>query len=70
MTDKDQERLLFLAKKVKELRHLKGVSQEEALNDTGIHFGRIEQGNRDVAYTTLWKVIDYFDCHPKEFFKH
>lgn len=68
MGSKDQERLLFLATKVKELRHLKGVSQEEAYNDTGIHFGRIEQGKRDVSFTTLCKVAEYFECDPKEFF--
>lgn len=68
MNSTDQERLLYLAKKVKELRQKKGVSQEEAYNVTGIHFGRIEQGKRDVSYLTICKIIEYFDCPHKELF--
>jgi hypothetical protein len=32
-----------------------------AYADTGIHFGRIEQGERDVSITTLKKLAYYFD---------
>lgn len=61
--------LLKLASKVKKLRVIKGVTQEIALIDTGIHFGRIEQGKRDISYTTLIKLCNYFDITPSEFFK-
>jgi len=27
---------------------------------TGVHIARIEQGKRDVSYTTLCKLADYF----------
>jgi len=60
--------LLKLASKVKKLRAHKGVTQEMALNDTGIHFGRIEQGKRDISYTTLIKLCKYFDILISEFF--
>jgi transcriptional regulator with XRE-family HTH domain len=56
-----REVLLHLAKKVKQLRIEKGVTQEQMYNDTGIHVARIEQGNRDVSYTTLVKIATYFE---------
>ena len=55
-----KEQLLNLAKKVKGLRKIKNVTQEQVLNDTGVHIARIEQGKRDVSYTTLCKLADYF----------
>jgi transcriptional regulator with XRE-family HTH domain len=60
--------LIKLAKQVKKLRKEKGVSQQNAYNDTGIHFARIEQGKRDVSYTTLIKICAYFDISLKDFF--
>jgi len=50
-----------LVKRVKELRIQKGVSQQNAYNDTRIHFGRIEQGIRDVSYTTILRICSYFE---------
>jgi transcriptional regulator with XRE-family HTH domain len=52
--------LLKFARRVKELRVKRGLTQEDAFNDTGIHFGRIEQGKRDVALTTIVRIADYF----------
>lgn len=63
-----KEELLKLASRVKVLRLSKGISQEIALNDTGIHFGRIEQGERDVSYTTLVKICKYFEIDMSFFF--
>ncbi|MFY0603263.1 MAG: helix-turn-helix transcriptional regulator [Flavobacteriaceae bacterium] len=60
--------LLKLANRIKSLRRLNAVSQEDAYNDTGIHFGRIEQGNRDVSYFTLVRISIYFDLTLEEFF--
>jgi transcriptional regulator with XRE-family HTH domain len=56
-----EEALSKLAKRIKNLRHQKGVTQQDAYNDTGIHFARIEQGRRDVNYTTLLRIAGYFD---------
>ncbi|WP_420604074.1 helix-turn-helix domain-containing protein [Flagellimonas sp.] len=64
---KDQE-LLKLATRVAQLRDQKGVSQQNAFNDTGIHFGRIEQGKRDISYFTLLKLCQYFEISLKDFF--
>lgn len=55
------ELLLFLAGKLKELRMEKGQTQEQVYDQTGIHIGRIEQGARDVSYTTLVKLAGYFE---------
>jgi transcriptional regulator with XRE-family HTH domain len=63
-----QELLLNLAKRLKELREHKKVSQEAVLNDTGIHIARIEQGKRDISYTTLFRLANYFDVPPSTFF--
>lgn len=62
MTPKEKAKLLsVLAEKVKTYRLAKGVTQQEAYDDTGIHFGRIEQGKRDVSYTTLVKLCEYLE---------
>jgi transcriptional regulator with XRE-family HTH domain len=56
----NKDLLLNLAAKLKGLRKTKNLTQEQVLNDTGIHIARIEQGTRDVSYTTLCKLADYF----------
>lgn len=66
-TEKD-ELLIKLANRVKELRIAKNLTQEDAYNDTGIHFGRIERGKRDVSFSSLKKICDYFEISLEEFF--
>ncbi len=66
--ERKKELLLNLAKKVKSLRLMKGISQETAYNDTGIHFGRIEQGKRNISFTTLYEICNYFNISLTEFF--
>lgn len=61
------EILLTLANRLKELRKLKGVTQEEVYNDTGIHVARIEQGKRDISFTTLCKLAEYFNAKLDSF---
>lgn len=69
MKNDNTERLLLeLAKKIKILRKRKGVTQEEALNDTGIQFSRIEQAKRDVQFSTIYKICNYFEITLKDFF--
>lgn len=60
--------LLALAKRIKSLRKEKGVTQAVCYNDTGINFGRIERGVRDISLTTLIKICAYFEIEPKDFF--
>lgn len=63
----EKELLLTLAKRLKELRKEKGVTQEDVYNDTGIHIARIEQGKRDISYTTLVRLADYFGAEIGSF---
>jgi len=60
--------ILNLSAKIKELRTNKKVTQQEAYNDTGVHFGRVEQGKTNVTYTTLIKLQNYFNCPIQDFF--
>ena len=63
----NQEILLTLANRLKELRKQKNVTQEDVYNDTGIHVARIEQGKRDISFTTLCKLADYFGVGLSKF---
>ena len=56
----NKELLLTLANRLKELRKQKNVTQEDVYNDTGIHVARIEQGKRDISFTTLCKLAKHF----------
>lgn len=67
-SSEEKKALLKLANRVKKLRTSKDLTQEDAYNDTGIHFGRIEQGKRDASYTTLLKISSYFDLTLEGFF--
>lgn len=60
--------LLELSNRVKLLRKERNLTQEDCFNDTGIHFARIEQGKRDISYTTLYKICEYFDISLQDFF--
>lgn len=63
----NKELLLSLANRLKELRKQKNVTQEDVYNDTGIHVARIEQGKRDISFTTLCKLAEYFDVDLNTF---
>ena len=71
MKSKDKKVLLTqLAKRVKELRNGKGVTQADALTDTKILFSRIEQGKRDVSLSTISEICKYFNITLAEFFEN
>ncbi len=70
MEDKTKKQILLeLSNRVKALRKERNLSQEDAYNDTGIHFARIEQGNRNISFTTLYKICKYFDISMQDFLK-
>jgi transcriptional regulator with XRE-family HTH domain len=58
-----------VALRIKQLRQEKGITQEDFLNDTGIHIGRIETAQRDFSMTTLQAICKYFGITASEFFK-
>ncbi len=61
--------LLELSRKIKKLRKERNLTQAECFIDTKIHFGRIEQAKRDISYTTLHKICEYFNIRLVDFFK-
>lgn len=68
MKDNTQEVLLGkLALRVKQLREEKGLTQYQCYVDSKIHFGRIERGERDISFTTLFKICEFFEISVKEF---
>jgi DNA-binding XRE family transcriptional regulator len=66
---KNIELLQKIAQRVKELREEKGVSQQQAYNDTDIHFGRIEAAKMNLSITTIHDICQYFEVSLSDFFK-
>lgn len=66
---KDIETLEYISEKFKKLREIKGVSQLDVLNDTGIHIARIETGKVNISVSTLAVLCKYFDINLSEYFK-
>lgn len=58
-----------IARRLKELRRAKGVSQETAYEDTGLHIGRIEADRNNITVSTLSRLCDYYDITLTEFFE-
>ena len=56
--------LIWLGKKIKLLRHQKGISQEELADIAGVHrtyIGMIERGEKNVTIITLSKFVVALD---------
>ena len=64
----DIELLDKIAKRIKELRAQKGITQEVFYNDTGINIGRIERSKRNFSISTLNKICAYLEISNEEFF--
>ncbi|MDQ3111773.1 MAG: helix-turn-helix transcriptional regulator [Bacteroidota bacterium] len=65
----DNQFLKRVALRIKQLRQEKGITEEDFLNDTGIHIARIETAQRDFSMTTLQAICKYFGISVSEFFK-
>jgi transcriptional regulator with XRE-family HTH domain len=66
---KNEALLQEIAKELKRLRRIKGVSQEDVFNDTEIHIGRIETGKTNISISTLSALCNYFGLSLSDFFK-
>jgi transcriptional regulator with XRE-family HTH domain len=66
---KNKKLLKKISLRIKELREIKGVTQEDFYNDTGINISRIERAVSDMSISTLERICLYFDIPFKEFFK-
>lgn len=61
--------LIELANRIKKLGRERNLTQEDCYNDTGLHFGRIEQGKRDLRVTSLVTICEYFNISLKDLLK-
>lgn len=64
----NKELLAKISLRIKELREIKGVSQEAFVTDTGINIGRIESCKSNFSITTMEKICSYLDVTLEEFF--
>jgi transcriptional regulator with XRE-family HTH domain len=65
----NQELLNKIAKRIKQLREEKCVSQDTFYIDTDIHIARIELGKINITVSTLQDICNYFEISLSEFFK-
>jgi len=65
----NQELLDKIAKRIKQLREEKGISQDTFYIDTDIHIARIEVGKVNITVSTLQDICDYFEIGLSDFFK-
>jgi len=66
---RDEKLLKKIAKRVKELREEKGLSQEAVYHELEVHIARIETAKFNITVSTLSKLCDYFGISLAEFFK-
>lgn len=66
---RNQELLLKIALRIKQLRELKGISQEIMYMDTQIHVARIETAKVNISVSTLDAICRYFGITLSEFFQ-
>lgn len=60
---------LAVAARLRELRELKGVSQESVYIDTDLNIGRIEAAMSNLTIDTLAILCDYYGVTFSDFFK-
>ena len=65
----DYELLGWVARRLKELREEKGLSQEKVYFDTGLNVGRIELGKTNISLTTLSVLSKYYNIKLEDFFR-
>lgn len=66
---RDEKLLRKIAKRIKELREERGLSQETVYHESDVHIARIETAKFNVTVSTLSKLCDYFGITLSEFFK-
>jgi len=64
----NRELLLKIAKRIKQLREEKDISQDMFYIETDIHIARIETGKLNITVSTLQDICNYFEISLSEFF--
>ncbi|HEY9560937.1 MAG TPA: helix-turn-helix transcriptional regulator [Anseongella sp.] len=68
LKQEEEEFLLELAERVREVRAESGITQEKFYEDTNIHIARIEAGKSNISINTLCRICSYFKVSVKDFF--
>ncbi len=58
-----------VAMKLAEIRKREKLSQYTVANDLQISINRIERNMMDIRLSTFFRICDYYDISPKEFFE-
>ncbi len=66
---KDVELAKTLAKRLKEVRKDKGITQENVRFDLNMNIGRVEIGENCISLPTLKRLCDYYGITLEEFFR-
>ncbi len=66
---RNSELLNKIAKRIKQLREDKGISQDTFYIDTDIHIARIELAKVNITVSTLEDICSYFSISLSDFFK-
>jgi len=64
----DYDLLEAVARKLKQLREAKGLSQRIVYIDTDFNIGKIEVGKTNITISTLSRLCKYYGTSLKEFF--
>ena len=64
----DYDLLQAVARKLKQLREAKGLSQRIVYIDTDFNIGKIEVGKTNITVSTLSRLWNYYGTSLKEFF--
>ncbi|MDR2125556.1 MAG: helix-turn-helix domain-containing protein [Prevotellaceae bacterium] len=62
------ELIALIAKRIKQLRIEKNISQDSFFIDTDIHIARIENGKTNITVSTLNDICKYFSISMSDFF--
>lgn len=61
--------MLLVAKRLKQVREQKGLSQETVFIDTDYNIGRLEVGKTNISISTISILCSYYNITLEEFFK-
>jgi transcriptional regulator with XRE-family HTH domain len=67
--NKDLELLQKTAKRIKNLREEKKITQETFYNDTNIHIARLESGKVNMSLCTIHSICKYLNITLSTFFE-
>ena len=65
----DEKTIMAVAKRLKQIREERGLSQTTVYIDTDYNLGRIEVGKTNISISTLAILCKYYEISLEEFFK-